>query len=527
MLTLFPKVCGDITDLSIRKGLAKMNDKINFNPKDLTILVIDSHDFIRKSVFRVLIKLGFESIIDIFSAKDAKIAINTQDISLVICDLYMPGASGFELLDLVRNRETNSDTPFLVISGEADKDDIIKAIDKGADDYMLKPFQPEDLEKKIITILNRYHSPGPLLAKLRAAEQKIFKGKLDEAKQLVAEVVKAKPESARALHLLGVIEAKLNNRESAVKVFRKNIATHPNYLKNYASVADIFLQEKDHKKAIQALKQELELNPKQIRRQILLANMLLKDGNYPGAIEHYRLALLEDNKNPEALYGMGNAFAMASNLEKAIYYFKRMRRHHPQSSKSLQAIVRYAERAQSPRLAEMALRDEKKNHPERLDTYHLLCEFYLQHEKEEPSIDTLWEAIQKNPDNPKAYDLASRFFLQRDDYKSVSQVYQTYYQATKNPNVFLQQAELFLRAQKFSLAIATLHNGMLPNVDLPKVFKLLFAATVTTKQYGKCAFIIKKLESIVDEPQSLTENRKKISALLGQRRKKTRTKQAS
>jgi predicted Zn-dependent protease len=56
---------------------------------------------------------------------------------------------------------------------------------------------------------------------------------------------------------------------------------------------------------------ELELNPKQPLRQIKLANMLLKEGNPHGAIEHYRLALLENNKNPEALYGMGTAYAMS------------------------------------------------------------------------------------------------------------------------------------------------------------------------------------------------------------------------
>ncbi|MFW7378171.1 MAG: response regulator [Oligoflexus sp.] len=501
-----------------------MSERLPFDPKPLRVLVVDTHDLIRKSIARVLFKMEFGEIFECHNGKDAKVILNTETVDLVICDLDLGQITGFELLDLIRNSETGSDIPFIIVTGDADKDDIVKAADKGADDYMLKPFQPEDLEKKVLKVMSTFLSPGPLLAKIRDTEKLLKSKQWEEAIATIDNVIVQKPDSARATHLKAVVHAKAGQTEQAIELLKLNIKNQPNYLKNYASIADLYFFQRDYKKAIAAMMQELELNPKQIHRQIKLANLLLREGNTKSAVDHYRFALLENNKNSEALFGMGTAYAIANNLEKSIYYFKRMRRHHPKQIKPLQAIKKYCMAQDNPRLAEMCLRDEKKSHPERTDTYVLLAEFYFELEREEEAIATLLEALQRNPNFTDGYMKLALYFAGKEKFDEVSALFDRYYHTTKDPNVYIREADIFLRAGRYALSIAALHKGMKPNANLVMLFRLLLICSLKTKQHGKAYFVLHKMKTISKEDTS-QQYLKEIKSHLQIRRNKLKAAQ--
>ena len=132
---------------------------------------------------------------------------------------------------------------------------------------------------------------------------------------------------------------KLGNRDLAIEMLKKNIKLNPEYLKNYKTLSNLYLNDEHTEEAVDALTKELEINPKQILRQIKLANIHLKSGRNDQAIEHFRQALLENNRNAEALYGMGVAYAKSKNIEKSLYYFKRLRRQYPGDSRPLETVL--------------------------------------------------------------------------------------------------------------------------------------------------------------------------------------------
>jgi tetratricopeptide (TPR) repeat protein len=421
--------------------------------------------------------------------------LDTQSVDLVICDLDLNFISGFEVLDHLRSLDTGSDTPFMIVTGAADKDDIVKAANKGAEEYMVKPFTPEELEAKIIKMLNQYHAPGPILGRIRAAEKKLVAGQFAEAEAMLDEVIKMK-DTPRARHLQAVALAKQQRTAEATALLQANIKSTPNFLKNFVTLANIYIEAKDYKNAIHALSLELEMNPKQPLRQIKLGNMLLKEGNPHGAIEHYRLALLENNKNPEALYGMGTAYAMAEKLEKSVYYFKRYRRNHPKDSRPLKAIVQFAEKYGQLRVAEIALIDERKSHPERLDTYLILAEFLFKHEKEEQAYQTLEAAIKRKPDFTQAHVAMAHYYMQQQDPESAVRVYQRFINIAKDPLAYMLLAQLYLQLKKYAQAMATLHQGMDANLDPQKVFPLLMISAFRTKQIGKTWYIRERMKQL-------------------------------
>lgn len=495
-------------------------------PSQLKGLVVDDHDLIRKSISKVLRKLGFAEVIECHNGKDAKMIIDTQAVDLIICDLDLNFISGFELLDHVRTLDTGSETPFLIVTGAADKDDIIKAANKGAEEYLVKPFSPEELEAKIVKVLNQFFSPGPILGKLREAEKKLISSDYEGAQVLLTEAMKLK-DNARARHLCAVSLQKQGKIGEALQMLQENIQSYPNFLKNYVTLANFYIEKKDYQNAIHALKQELELNPKQPLRQIKLANMMVKQGNPQAAIDHYRFALLENNRNPEALYGMGTAFALIENMEKSIYYFKRYRRHHPKDSRPLKAIIQFAEKYGQERVAEFVLLDEKKNHPERLDAYLLLSDFYFRRERSEEAVATLEAAIKKKPDYTVAHMTMAQYYLQWKDPESAVRVLQRYVNISKDPNSYLLLAQLYVQLKKYSQVIQSLHDGMESQLEVNKALPMLMLATFRTKQFAKTYFIRERLKQVQPEekiPQVIAEIDQMI---LARRRQPKKHSQAS
>src|SRR6185369_6668023 len=73
-----------------------------------------------------------------------------EDVALILLDVQMPGLSGFELAELIRERERTQHTPIIfVTANNADEDYIFKGYSLGAVDYLTKPIQPEILKSKV------------------------------------------------------------------------------------------------------------------------------------------------------------------------------------------------------------------------------------------------------------------------------------------------------------------------------------------------------------------------------------------
>jgi DNA-binding response OmpR family regulator len=76
-------------------------------------------------------------------------------VDMIICDLNTPRMNGYELLDQLRTSGFFSSIPILILSGEESTETRIKCLEAGADDYVLKPFNPKELLARIHAILRR------------------------------------------------------------------------------------------------------------------------------------------------------------------------------------------------------------------------------------------------------------------------------------------------------------------------------------------------------------------------------------
>ena len=117
------------------------------------ILVVEDDADINNLVAAVLKRQGYEAI-QAFSGTEAVLRMTMDEFQLVILDLKLPGMNGETLLKNIRENMGN-EIPVLVLSARASLADKVQLLTSGADDYMTKPFAPEELAARVYSCLRR------------------------------------------------------------------------------------------------------------------------------------------------------------------------------------------------------------------------------------------------------------------------------------------------------------------------------------------------------------------------------------
>lgn len=115
----------------------------------MKILIVDDFSTMRRIIKNILRQLGYENI---YEADDGTTALNvlqSEKIQFIISDWNMPTMSGIELLKKVRASEAWKDLPFLMVTAEWQKENVIEAVRNKVSNYIVKPFTAETLKEKI------------------------------------------------------------------------------------------------------------------------------------------------------------------------------------------------------------------------------------------------------------------------------------------------------------------------------------------------------------------------------------------
>jgi two-component system phosphate regulon response regulator OmpR len=119
------------------------------------LLVIDDDTRLRDLLQRFLSEQGFR-VTTASDAADARAKLKSLAFDLLIVDIMMPGESG---LSLTRTLREHSQVPILLLTAMSEAGDRIEGLSSGADDYLSKPFEPQELVLRINAILRRVQQP--------------------------------------------------------------------------------------------------------------------------------------------------------------------------------------------------------------------------------------------------------------------------------------------------------------------------------------------------------------------------------
>ncbi|EDS76795.1 alkaline phosphatase synthesis transcriptional regulatory proteinphoP [Clostridium botulinum C str. Eklund] len=116
------------------------------------VLVIEDEQSISKFIKLVLQKQNFE-VIQAFSGEDGLKKVTTENPVVVILDIMLPGIDGFKVCEILRKNYSSIGIIMLTALGQ--DVDKIKGLENGADDYMIKPFNPLELAARITSLIRR------------------------------------------------------------------------------------------------------------------------------------------------------------------------------------------------------------------------------------------------------------------------------------------------------------------------------------------------------------------------------------
>ena len=123
----------------------------SIKPQSFTILLVDDDIYISEMAKLYLQNKGFH-IYQAFTGKEALEMFKKHSVDLVILDLMLPEMNGWEVCREIRK---TSDLPILMLTAKSESEDKVWGFSLGADDYLVKPFDPNELIARVISLLRR------------------------------------------------------------------------------------------------------------------------------------------------------------------------------------------------------------------------------------------------------------------------------------------------------------------------------------------------------------------------------------
>ena len=123
-------------------------------------LVVEDNEHVCYMLEFILKRAGYD-VNAVNNGRDAQAAIeNLEPVDVIVLDLMLPYISGYQLITELRDNPDWQHVPIVVLSGKVMEHDIVKALDLGANDYITKPFRPEELLARLRRIVADHERLG-------------------------------------------------------------------------------------------------------------------------------------------------------------------------------------------------------------------------------------------------------------------------------------------------------------------------------------------------------------------------------
>jgi len=125
-----------------------LTERDTSNP--ISVLIVEDDDHIGQILKFIMERQGYQTRLatDGQAAKDA-IENCSVPPDLILLDVMLPYINGYKLVELIRARAEFEKTPIVMLTAKAMEQDIVQALDAGANDYVVKPFQPNELLARV------------------------------------------------------------------------------------------------------------------------------------------------------------------------------------------------------------------------------------------------------------------------------------------------------------------------------------------------------------------------------------------
>ena len=134
----------------------KKKDKLGFNPKDKTIIIVDDESDIRMVVRALLENHGYKTV-EVQDGAEALMLLRKRDFDLMVLDVMMPKVDGYQVMNTLKNIKPK--LPVVMLTARAAQKDVWKGYVEGCHYYVTKPFEAQTLIRAVNYLLSDLSDP--------------------------------------------------------------------------------------------------------------------------------------------------------------------------------------------------------------------------------------------------------------------------------------------------------------------------------------------------------------------------------
>jgi len=131
---------------------AQLESSADSEPKpkhSSTVMIIEDDNIVATMLKHILTRRGYEIELVADGRQAAERIASDTPPAMVILDVMLPFVDGFELIEQIRQQDSWKKVPIIMLTAKTREEDIVRALDSGADDYIVKPFQPQALIARV------------------------------------------------------------------------------------------------------------------------------------------------------------------------------------------------------------------------------------------------------------------------------------------------------------------------------------------------------------------------------------------
>ncbi len=288
---------------------------------DRLVLVIEPQTNYKNSIRGYLANMKLTRVRFASNTSEAHRELITNDIGLLIAEWSVGPINGLQFCRDLRVEERYQKVPFLLLTIENQRQDVILASEVGIDGYLLKPFSFEDFSNAIYTICQVISRPN-LTNRLLFEADTFYKNQdLEAAYQTYAKAEAENPNSARAVCGMAKVAATRKSYKTAIDLYKKAIQTNPDYIEAHRELLEVYLVAGPATELCATAEYLNKVSPGNPRYTLVLANCYLELKDIEKSERYFKMALRLSPHLADAYKGLGNLSVLQDDYDSAMKNF--------------------------------------------------------------------------------------------------------------------------------------------------------------------------------------------------------------
>jgi len=301
--------------------------KKNLSPKEILgskfVLVIEPTLNYRNSIKGFFSNLKVSNYKFVSTVKEAKVVLLTLDVGLFISEWSLKQTNGIQFCREIRENIRYEAVPFLLLSVENLKKDVILASEVGIDGYLLKPFSYEEFKEAVLNCLKVQNIPTEINRRLHEAGALMDGNDLELAEELYNKIIAESPISARAWHGLALIADRKGDQSKAIELLKRAIDINEEYVDALRDLIEILAIRGPIRDLVLYSTKAHEISPENPKYTLILAKAHLEEEDYTSSEYFFKKTIRLSPKLAQAFKGLGRLYMIQEDYDSAMKNFEK------------------------------------------------------------------------------------------------------------------------------------------------------------------------------------------------------------